>query len=345
MTRWLTVAIVVTLAAVTAAAQPQRAGAAFPPRLQAYLTNEVKPADADRRRLQQGEPIARLLDVEDGNEVAVFGAIWIDAPIRRYLDAVQQIETFERGGAFKLTRRISPVPRPEDFEQLRLPDEDIRDLRSCRVGACAVKLDEQTIKRVRSDVDWAAPDAPARANALMRQFALTYTAGYLEGGNQRLAVYRDADRPTVVADQLRALIAQVPDLTSDMPTLRRDLLDSPQPSTPGMASLLYWQQLEFGLRPTIRISHLMVREGKEDAVIAAKMLYASHYFWAGLELRALLADPARGDGFWLVTINRSRSDGFRGVTGFFVRRRVRNEVQARTLSSLQATKRRLEHRQ
>jgi len=35
-------------------------------------------------------------------------------------------------------------------------------------------------------------------------------------------------------------------------------------------------------------------------VVASKMLYASHYFWTALELRVLLADPARGAGFWFV---------------------------------------------
>ena len=75
---------------------------------------------------------------------------------------------------------------------------------------------------------------------------------------------------------------------------------------PGFRSFLDRQETEFGLKPIIRINHIAVREGSEGAVVASKMLYASHYFWTGLELRALLPDSRRGPGFWFITVNRSR---------------------------------------
>jgi hypothetical protein len=77
-------------------------------------------------------------------------------------------------------------------------------------------------------------------------------------------------------------------------------------------------------------------------VVASKMLYASHYFWTALELRVLLPDHTRGPGFWLVTVNRSRSDGLSGFTGRVIRGRVRSEVEDGTRAALTATKTRLE---
>ena len=161
----------------------------------------------------------------------------------------------------------------------------------------------------------------------MQRLALEYATGYPKAGNGRLAVYRDASRPTFVAEEFRAMVDQMPELTSYMPNLRRYLLEYPKESVPDAISFLSWQETEFGLKPTIRINHLTIREGPDETVVASKMLYASHYFWTGLELRALLPDPSRGPGFWSVTVNRSRSDGLSGFTGFFVRRRVRSEVQ------------------
>ena len=58
---------------------------------------------------------------------------------------------------------------------------------------------------------------------------------------------------------------------------------------------------------------MTVREGPDDAVVTSKMLYATHYFWTGLELRVLVSDPPRGSGFWFVTVNRSRSDGLEWI--------------------------------
>ena len=84
------------------------------------------------------------------------------------------------------------------------------------------------------------------------------------------------------------------------------------------------------------------------------MLYASHYFWTGLELRALVADQSRGAGFWLVIVNRAvqmvRGGGGRGprhsadFSGTFVRRRVRNEVQDGAMAGLRMAKEMLDAR-
>jgi hypothetical protein len=71
-------------------------------------------------------------------------------------------------------------------------------------------------------------------------------------------------------------------------------------------------------------------------------LYATHYFWTGLELRALLQDPSRGSGFWFITVSRSRSDGLTGFTGTVLGGKVRREVEEGTLAALHATKRALE---
>ena len=127
-----------------------------------------------------------------------------------------------------------------------------------------------------------------------------------------------------------------------MPNLRTYLLEYPKVDLPDATSFLYWQETEFGLKPTIRISHLTIREGADDTVVASKMLYASHYFWTALELRVLVPDPARGPGFWFATVSRSRSDGLSGFTGLIVRRRVQSEARDGALAALRLTKRKLE---
>jgi hypothetical protein len=72
------------------------------------------------------------------------------------------------------------------------------------------------------------------------------------------------------------------------------------------------------------------------------MLYASHYFWTALELRILVPDPARGIGFWFVTISRSRSDGLSGFTGRMIRGRVRRQALEGLLAGLRSTKQKVE---
>jgi hypothetical protein len=316
----------------------------FPGRLERYLADAVKLTAAERQQLHSGKPVTKLFDADASKEVSVFGAVWISGSIRQYVDAVKDIESFERGGGFKVTKRISAPPRLDDFSAVRLPDQDIDDLRRCRVGDCEVKLGENAIKRFHSEIDWTASNARAATNALMQRLMFEYATRYLEGGNGRLAVYRDSYRPTFVAEEFRTMIDQMPELTTYMPNMRRYLLEYPRVTVPDATSFLYWQETEFGLKPTLRISHLTIREGADETVVASKMLYASHYFWTGLELRALVPHPGRGSGFWFVTVNRSRSDGLSGFTGLFVRRRVRSEVRDGALAALATTKQRLEGR-
>jgi hypothetical protein len=332
-------ALCVAILFVSAASAPSQSSAdRLPSRVEEYVAAHVKLTPQERKTLGEGNPVTKLLDTDKSEEVAVFGAIWIGAPIRRYVDAVTDIENFERGGSFTVTKRISSPPRLEDFAQLRLSADDVQDLRSCRVGDCEVKFGEEALERFRKNVDWESAKARDQANAIAQQLALGYVTSYLEGGNERLAVYRDQSRPTFVAQEFRLMVDKMPELTVYMPEVRRYLLEYPKVTMPGFRSFLYWQETEFGLKPIIRINHVAVREGSEGAVVASKMLYASHYFWTGLELRALLPDSRRGPGFWFITVNRSRSDGLSGSAGFLIRTVVRGKVEEGLLEGLRKTK-------
>jgi hypothetical protein len=222
VTRIIYVALAAVVAASTQSSETSRtAGTGLPPRLERYLTTAVRLTPAERKRLFEGVPITKLLDTDEAEEVAVFGAIWINAPIRQYVEAVQDIENFERGGGFRVTKRISMPPMLEDFADRRLPDEDIAALRTCRIGDCDVKPGLSALERFGTDVNWTAGDSRPAADALMRRLTLDYVNGYLEGGNERLAMYRDDSRPTYVADEFRAIVDRMPELTSDLPALRR----------------------------------------------------------------------------------------------------------------------------
>jgi hypothetical protein len=283
-----------------------------------------------------------MLESDASKEVAVFGAVWISAPVERYLETVRDVERFESGDAFRVTKKVSSPPRLDDFAQLTIPTEDVQDLRSCKVARCELKLSESAIQRMRNDIQWNRSDAGEQVNRLARQIALEYVTSYLKGGNAELAVYRDSDRPTFVAQEFASMIARLPALGEFMADVRHYLLDYPKASLPDSESFVYWQEANFGLKPTIRINHLVIARDANGAIVASKMLYASHYFWTALELRALVRDPQRGPGFWFVTESRSRSDGLSGFVGRLLRGKVRGEAEKGTAAVLQLTKTKME---
>jgi hypothetical protein len=328
--------------AVLDGAAPQAAAPGFPADLDAYLTKYIKLDTNARGQLLAGSPVTKMLESDASKEVAVFGAVWVNAPVERYLAAVRDIEHFESGGAFRMTKKVSAPPTLNDFAQLALSDDDIKDLRTCQLSQCQVKLAASAIERMRREIDWNKPDAREQVNRLARQIALEYVIEYLKGGNEELAVYRDANRPTFVAKEFEELVSQLPALNEFVPKVRAYLLGFPKATLPGSESFVFWQDTDFGLKPTIRINHLVMTQDPGGAIVASKMLYATHYFWTALELRVLVRDPDRGPGFWFVTDSRSRSDGLSGFVGRVIRGKVRGEAEKGTMTQLRVTKTRLE---
>ena len=320
------------------------AQAAFPPRLDDYFTKILKLTPEERTRLQAGAPVARNIDADPSKEVAIFGAIWVAAPVANYIAALQDIETFEKGEGFRATRKIGDPARFEDFAALTLPDDDVKDLRACKIGDCELKLSEAALLRVRKEVDWSAPDAKAQLERLVRVMGAEYVNAYRKGGNAELAVYRDRDHPTFVANEFREMVNGMPELSQYLTDMRQYLLEYPKLPAKPTVSFVYWQEAEFGLKPTIRISHVAIQEETDATVVASKQLYSSHYFWTALELRVLVPDPRRGTGFWFVNVNRSRSDGLSGFVGRVIRGKVRDAARKGLESGLAAAKKKLEAR-
>jgi len=329
---------------LTAVVSGQSAPAVLPAQLESYVSKVVKPTAAQRKAMFAGGPVTKLLDAEPTQEVSVFGITWVKAPIARYVAAVRNIEEFEKGESFRVTKKVSSPPRLEDFAQLTLPDEDLEDLRSCRVGSCELKLSEASLNRVRKEIDWSKPTAKADADRLAKHLMLEYINGYLEGGDARLATYRDSDRPTFVGAEFASMVNRMPSLTEYLPDLKNYLLNYPKVNLPKAESFIYWQEAKFGLKPTIRINHLTIAEAPTHVAVASKMLYASHYFWTAIELRVLVPDPSRGEGFWFASVNRSRSDGLSGFVGTLIRGKVRGEAEKGMAAALSITKAMVEGR-
>jgi hypothetical protein len=303
--------------------------------------------DGDLQAMERGEVVTRVLETNHENEIAIVGVVWIDAAPEEFAARQKDIERFETGEGVLAVRKISRPPRLADFERMTFPDDDLDDLESCRVGSCPVKVDEPDLERLNKEVDWNAPDAHDQANRVIRQIALEGMKEYLAGGDRALGAYRDKKRPTYIQQEFKGLLANSPYVLEYQPALHQYLGQFPNAKLPGADEYLYWSTVKFGLKPVVRISHVVIYpvEGKPTKyVIASKMLYASHYFHTGLELKYLVQDSARPNakGFYLISVNRSRSDGLTGLFGGIVRNRAEAGAQEGLADALAQTKRMFE---
>ena len=230
---------------LAAAARLPSAPAALPPQLDDYVTRHVKLTPEQRFALLSGKPVTQLLDADPSTEVAVFGAVWVAAPVARYVSAMKDIETFEKGGSFRVTRKISSPPRIEDFAQIALSDEDVKSLRSCNVGDCEIKwgsprstgsaaggLGETLGPCRRRSVD-------AKTVARVRQ-RLSRRRQLPTGRLPRLGSPDVCRQGARVDDRPHAVDLQY------LPDVKRYLLGFPGVTLPGATSFLYWQEARSG---------------------------------------------------------------------------------------------------
>jgi hypothetical protein len=135
----------------------------FPELLESYLRQDIRMTATQLSALRSGQAVTKLIPTDTKNEVAIFGAIWIEAPPSQYIAQLKDIEQFKRGTGFLKTKRISTPPRLSDFDALVLDNKDLSALKICKVGKCDIKISQNGLQRIRTGVDWSRTTANADA--------------------------------------------------------------------------------------------------------------------------------------------------------------------------------------
>ena len=317
-------ASLLALAAALLAASEGRPAPAEP--LRDLLTRQLLLTDTQVDAVRRGDPVVVPLETSVSSEIAIGGVVRIAAPASRLVAVVRDIERLVHGGGFLATRKFSSPPVEADMAAFRLPDGDIASLRTCRPGSCDVKLGQSALQAAAA-IDWDAPSAAARANRLMRRMAVDYIGRYRSGGNASLPVYQDDERPVSVAGEFDDMVHRLPGLSA-IPEVTTYLLQYPSARPAGVQDFFYWSLAEFGLKPVLRLNHVVIHSTRPASgllyAITTKQLYASHYFHTALEVRMLVDDAERpGRGHYLVVLNVARSDGFGGLIGGVIKNQAR----------------------
>ena len=163
-----------------------------------------------------------------------------------------------------------------------------------------------------------------------------------------MGTYRDKDHPANIADTFQSLVSRSKALPVYLPELDRYLLEYPKTNSKVIESQFYWEKVNFGLKPTLRIVQTIVYHGKSSSepayAVAEKQLYASHYFETALDLSVCVKDteqPAK-PGFYLITLKGSQQAGLTGFKGGIVRKVAVDKTRSSLERALASIKQKLE---
>jgi hypothetical protein len=132
-----------------------------------------------------------------------------------------------------------------------------------------------------------------------------------------------------------------------LPELREYLLNYPKAESTGIESQFYWEKVNFGLKPTLRMVQAVIYQGKSQQeptyAVAVKQLYASHYFETALDLTVCVKDTQPNQsGFYLITTKGSQQAGLTGLKGGIVRKVAVDKTRSSLEKALGSIKQKLE---
>lgn len=290
--------------------------------------------------IQHGKAVTKVLSTKTAAEVAVFGAVYIHASVEDYLKAAQNVNRLRGSPNYLGVQTFSTPPQLADLKGFVLEADDIKDLKNCTPGKCELQLPAESMEEFKKQVNWSAPDVAAEVNSLAQKMALDALVRYQKEGNSALGSYYDKEHPVHVIEQFQALLQGAPSISHYLPDLEQYLVDYPRTQLPNAESVFYWERVKFGLKPTLRMNHMVIyREsgpsGPIDSV-AIKQLYASHYFQTALDLSVCARDSSRPDdkGFYLITVKGSRQAGLTGPKGSIIRKNAVSRSRSSLESSL-----------
>lgn len=304
---------------------------------------------ADQRAaVDRGRSAAKVLSWGGPSEVYVFGAVHIEASPAAYLKAARDVGRLGKSPGYLGIGELPETATASDLSALSLDPDDLKALKNCKEGDCDIQLPTASIQAFRDAVDWKQADPSTQANELARGMILDLLREYRRGGNAELGEYRDKQHPARVADQFEMMVSRSESLPEFLPELRQYLLKYPEATLPGADSFFYWEKVDFGMKPTIRVNHGVIYhagEGTGDiSVVAIKQLYASHYFHTALDVSVCMTDPTKPErhGFYLMTLKSSEQDGLTGMKGSMLRKIVVDKTRGSMETGLAAIKKTLE---
>ncbi len=298
--------------------------------------------------IRNGKAVAKIVESRTPDEVFVFGSVYVRSTPEEYLKLASDIAELRKLPTYLAIRKFSDPPQLSDLEGFTLEPEDIKQLKNCEPGHCEVQLPTEAMDEFKQSVNWSVPDTANQVNRLGQKMALEALERYIQGGNAALGTYRDKHHPAEVAETFRSLLSRSKALPVYLPELDRYLLDYPETRAENIQSEFYWEKVNFGLKPTLRIVQAILYRGPRSTdpayAIAVKQLYASHYFETALDLTVCVRDQENPErpGFYLITLKGSQQAGLTGLKGGIVRKVAVDRTRSSLERALAAIKQRLE---
>jgi hypothetical protein len=126
--------------------------------------------------------------------------------------------------------------------------------------------------------------------------------------------------------------------------INNHVTEYPQAKMAGAEDHFYWEKIDFGQEPTIRVNHVSLFPqgvGPVKFLAVNKQLFASRYMRVAVQVFYCVPDPEKPGGFYLIEMNDSRLPDFGGIKLGIVRKVATGKAVDATRDALQMYQRML----
>jgi hypothetical protein len=267
--------------------------------------------------VERGEAVVKVLETRDRRVVTVFGIVTTATPRSDYLARARDFMTSLATPSRTRFGIFSDPPSASDVAAVQVTPRDVEDMRGCKPGDCVAKLPASDMQRVKSEVNWSgsAAEIQAQLSAFARRRMVEYVSDYRARGDSALAVYDDRGTTRIRASEaFQGVLAESPYLYAAVPSLQQYFASYPRAPAAGVTSVIFWSEDALPrLRPILSITHQVVYSPPEYpliTLIAAKQIYANHYFESAFDVTSLV--DRNGGGSYVLVLRSYRFDNLPG---------------------------------
>jgi len=292
-----------------------------------FFKNMIQLPDAEIQKIQQGQVVTKVLTSGDAKYgMLVFGAVYINAPVEKFAAALKDFPKLLENKVYLKVQEFSAIgapPKASDFAGITLEKKDVDELQTCKAGDCDIQI--INVEDLQKRVDWKSPNRYEQANQIVREKILQGMVTYQKDGLKGLGSYKDRSQPMSLYEATKAMIDASYYLPKDKAgPIHNHVTEFPQGKMAGAEDHFYWEKIDFGQEPTIRVNHVSMfpqGAGPVKFVAVNKQLYASRYMRTAIQVFYCVPDTEKpGGGFYLIEMNDSRLPDFGGIKLGIVRK-------------------------
>jgi hypothetical protein len=298
------------------------------PQPSTFFKNRIGLSDGEIQQIGQGQVVTKVLDTGSKYGMLVFGAVYVNAPVPKFAAAYRNVNNLLKDKVYIAVQEFSQGGKPPtlaDFARLELPKKDVDEFKNCKPGDCDLQIFSGSAA-LQAKVNWKSPDRYNQMNQLVREALVQGLTKYLSGGLQALGSYRDRENPLNLYEAMKEMVDRSFYIPKDkMPGIYSHVVDYPKGKMAGADDFFYWQNMDFGEGPTIRVDHVTIFPGTYGpitSIVADKQLYATRYIRLALQMFYCVPDTQNPGkpGFYLIEMNDSQLPDFGGLKLSIVRR-------------------------